>query len=229
MVDNTEDPEEYLNQQKKGIRSACRRFSYILTGALLSQGINARVVPIVADFDGLNHNIVEAWVPKLNKWIALDPTFDAFVLVDGTTTSALEIHAAAKPNSRKTISLDQHGCHHRLPEMKDYRRTYRHVFVSRTNAVFDGYRYGLFGTKRITFAHYCEPGIEPFPQQKKAVLLSGFAASGSVAAVLLIHFVMSFTIALKDYKGRTARTVEIILHLRRPVRTALGVTQLGEK
>jgi hypothetical protein len=211
MVDNTEDPNEYLNQQRKGIRSACRRFSYLLTGALLSQGVNARVVSIAADFDRdslLVHNVVEAWVPKLNKWIVLDPTHDAFVLVDGAMASALEIHAADRPESLKTVSFDQHGCHHHMPKMEDYRRSYRHVFVSRTNAVFDGYRYGLFATKQITFAHYCEPGVEPFPQQKKRVLLSGFAASSSIATFLVIDLAILLTVRLKDYKERIARAVE---------------------
>lgn len=31
-VDGTEDPETYLNMQRIGIRSSCRRFSYILMG-----------------------------------------------------------------------------------------------------------------------------------------------------------------------------------------------------
>lgn len=97
-IDKTENPEEYLQQQRRGIRSACRRFSYILTGALLSHGIDARVVSISNILDRstpLAHNVVEVWIPELNKWVVFDPTFDAVALVNGNPASALEVYRAA--------------------------------------------------------------------------------------------------------------------------------------
>jgi len=38
------DPELLLAQQQRGVPGACRRFAYVYLGALLSAGLNARVV-----------------------------------------------------------------------------------------------------------------------------------------------------------------------------------------
>lgn len=189
VLDDTEDPQKYLEEQRRGVRSACRRFSYILTGSLLSQGINARLVALTANFDrssSLSHNVVEVWLSPLNKWIVVDPTLDAFVLVNGNLASVLEIHNATRAGSRETISLDQHGSRYRLPAMEPYRRYYEHVFVSRTNAMFDGYRYGFFAAKRITFAHYSGPGIEPYPEGTKRILLLALTVSVALVFYLIL-------------------------------------------
>jgi len=189
-VDNTEEPEQYLEQQRRGLRSACRRFSYILTGALLSVGINARVVSIS---DNLNtatirgHNLVEVWIEKWNRWILLDPTFDAFVLVNGRPASLLEVRTAPASGSKASISLDQHGSHYRLQPLNEYRSMFQHVYVARTNAIFDGYRYGLLVAKRIEYVHYAGPGIEPYPEHTKELLLFGLVVSAGSAAFLTIH------------------------------------------
>ena len=199
MVDGTEEPEKYLEQQRQGVPSACRRFSYILTGALLSAGINARVVSVAESLDPsslLPHNLVEVWVPNLHKWIMLDPTIDAFVLVNGTPASLLEVYAAARPGSPMRISFDQHGSHYRIPPLDKYRRYFRHLFVARTNAIFDGYHYGLFGAKKIGFVHYAGQGIEPYPEQKKNLLLAGLAVSAGTAALLCIQCAVGLLVYL---------------------------------
>jgi len=188
-IDNTEEPERYLEQQRQGVRSACRRFSYILTGALLSLGINARVVSVSDSLNSstvLAHNLVEVWIPKWDKWILVDPTVDAFVLVNGRPASLLEVYAAATCGQQAGISFDQHGSHYRLPPLDQYRSLFRHLYVARTNAIFDGYHYGLFGAKRIEFVHYVGPGIEPYPQHTKELLLIGFALSAGSASFLTI-------------------------------------------
>ncbi|HEY2119932.1 MAG TPA: transglutaminase domain-containing protein [Candidatus Acidoferrum sp.] len=159
MIDNTEEPEKYLEQQRRGLRSACRRFSYILCGTLLSAGINARVVSLGSSLNpstGKTHNVVEVWVEKRHKWMLTDPTIDAFVLVDGKPASLLEAYAAAQPCSHARISFDQHGSHYRLPQPDEYRVYFQHLFVARTNAIFDGYRYGLLTLRRIEFDHYTD-------------------------------------------------------------------------
>ena len=183
MVDGTEEPEKYLEMQRRGIPSACRRFSYILTGALLSASINARVVSVSETLDpssGLSHNLVEVWVPRLHKWVMLDPTLDAFVLVNGVPASLREVYAAAQPGSPTRISFDQHGSHYRLMPLDEYRRYFRHLFLARTNAIFDGYHYGLFGAKRIEFVHFAAQGIKPYPQQKKEGSLAEFVGKRAV-------------------------------------------------
>jgi hypothetical protein len=190
MLDDTEDPQEYLDQQHKGRRSACRRFSFILCGALLSAGINARFVSLAEGLDrstSLNHDLVEVWVAKRHKWMLVDPTADAFVLVNGRPASLLEVYTAAQPGSNAQISFDQHGSHYRLPPLSQYRRYFRHLYVAKTNAFFDGYRYGLLGSKRIEFVHYAAPGIEPYPQRMKELLLVALAVSACLAALLIMR------------------------------------------
>ena len=187
-ADDTEDPETYLQGQKSGIYSACRRFAYIFTGALLSQGFKARVVSLVWNLDWhipLTHNVVEVWVSSLGKWVVADPTFDAFVLVNGKPASALELHDAAEPDSASKISFDQHGATFRLPPLNTYRKYFKHIFVSRTNALFDGYRFGFFARKKITFAHYVAPGLPLFPETQKQLMFCALFMSAVVILYLL--------------------------------------------
>jgi hypothetical protein len=197
-VDDTEDPEKYLEEQKKGLRSACRRFAYILTGALVAEGMNARVVGLKEGFTiprSASHNVVEVWITKLHRWIVVDPTFDSFILVNGSTASVLEVQSAARSNGK--ITFDQHGSKYRLPRMDQYRRYYNHVFVAMTNALFDGYRYGLLTRKPIYFAHYAGPGIEPYPIWRKRRALIGLAVSLTVLSYLgmeLFIIFVSFTV-----------------------------------
>ena len=49
---NHENPHRLLEEQRNGIPGACRRFSYILLGALLSAGFDARI----ASLDELAHS-----------------------------------------------------------------------------------------------------------------------------------------------------------------------------
>ena len=216
MVDNTEEPEKYLEQQRRRVPSACRRFSYSLTGALLSVGINARVVSATETLNpsaGLTHNLVEVWVQKLHKWILVDPTSDAFVPVNGSPASLLEVYAAAQPESRAHISFDQHGSHYRIPPLDMYRGYFRHLFVARTNAIFDGYRYGLFAAKGIEFVHYAGPGIEPYPEQKKELLLIVFGVSAGVATFLVIQYAAGLFFPL----GRTLKAASEALQQATPL------------
>jgi hypothetical protein len=66
------DPGILLQQQHALTPGACRRFGYVLAGALVSVGIPARLVSLQALFtDGSGHIMVEAWVDDLNKWSGL--------------------------------------------------------------------------------------------------------------------------------------------------------------
>jgi hypothetical protein len=197
-IDKTESPEEYLQQQRRGIRSACRRFSYILTGALLSHGIDARVVStsnVLDRFTPLAHNVVEVWIPPLNKWVVFDPTFDAVVLVNGNPASALEVYRAAFLFSDRRITLAQHGASYRCPPLHEYRLYFRHMFYARTNAVFDGYRYGLFSRKSIDFIHYIGPQTVPYPQAMKTGLLFGTGISFLFSVLLSADWLLRIVLA----------------------------------
>ena len=63
-LDDSEDPEQLLREQRAGFHSACRRFSYILAGSLLSVGLDARVVSLAEDFSdsARSHTLVEVWI-----------------------------------------------------------------------------------------------------------------------------------------------------------------------
>jgi hypothetical protein len=195
LVDGTEDPEQYLQMQRRGIRSACRRFSYILVGSLLSVGIQARLVtvaPILDRDQGLPHALVEVRLQKQGRWVLVDPTYDAFVLVDGQPASVIEVHDAAQVGSHRLISWDQHGFRHRLPPVEEYRSSFRHIYVSKTNAIFDGYRYGVFVRHRIEFVHYVAPGIEPYPENKKELLLIALGTSTGIMALVSVQILLGF-------------------------------------
>ncbi len=209
IVDGTEDPEAYLQQQRRGVPGACRRFSYILTGALLSAGFNARLVLMAATLNRHSptaHDVVEVWIEKMGKWVLVDPTFDAFVLVDGRPASVLEAYDAAQPGSKHSFSLDQHGSPYRLPPPETYRSYLHHVYVSKTNAVFDGYRYGLLATRKITFVHFAAPGIEPYPQGEKQFLLFAMVVFLAFAAAMVIQIFVSTFLTPKRQIEKLADT-----------------------
>jgi hypothetical protein len=192
MIDDTEDPEKYLDEQKKGLPSACRRFAYILTGALVAEGLNARLIALSEGFNlpsSKTHYVVEVWVAKLHKWAVVDPTFDAFVLVNGSIASIVEVQAAARSNG--PLTLDQHGSNYRLRRMDQYRRYYSHFFMARTNGLFDGYRYGLFARKPITFVHFSGQGIEPFPVGKKRAAFVSLMLSITILGYIVLEFLMN--------------------------------------
>lgn len=200
MVDDTEDPEKYLDEQKKGLPSACRRFAYILTGALLAEGVDARLIALSEGFNlptSKTHYVVEVWLEKLHKWAVVDPTFDAFVLVNGSIASIVEVQAAARSNG--PLTLDQHGSNYRLRRMDQYRHYYSHFFVARTNGLFDGYRYGLFARKPITFVHFSGPGIEPFPVGKKRAALVSLMLSITILSYILLQFLIE-QILLRSFR-----------------------------
>jgi len=65
------DPEVLLAQQQRGVPGACRRFAYVYLGALLSAGLNARVVSWdsgLHDRDSQAHTLVEVWIKELHTW-----------------------------------------------------------------------------------------------------------------------------------------------------------------
>jgi hypothetical protein len=61
-----------------------------------------------------------------------------------------------------------------------------------TNALFDGYRYGLLARKPIYFAHYVGSGIEPYPIWRKRRALVGLAVSLTVLFYLGMELLMIF-------------------------------------
>jgi hypothetical protein len=185
----TEDPEELLAQQSRGVPGACRRFSYILTGALVSVGLNARVVVFGKSFDQRSersHTAVEVWCEELEKWVLLDATYDTLIRIDGIPASAFEVYQALKRGDTSGITFDRDGSEKfPAPQIRAYEAVCGHLFIAQTNATFDGYRVRLVGHRRISFAHFVAAGERPYPEGMKRMLFGTAIASFAIYSVLL--------------------------------------------
>lgn len=183
---NHEDPHRLLKEQRQGVPGACRRFSYILLGALLSAGFRARIVGFVSTLnrrDAQQHAAVEVWLEELGQWVLLDPTCDTVILVDGKVASAIELHEAIMTGDLTRISFERNGgalAPH--PRAEFYQRYCRHLFVAMSNAVFDGHALRIVGRNRIRFLHYSRE-VE-YPEFRKQLLL-GAGGSGLFLSLVL--------------------------------------------
>lgn len=183
------DPNVLLQEQREGVPGACRRFAYVLVGALLADGYHARVAGFASGFDELidtTHTVAEAWIPQLNKWVMLDATFDITFLVDGRPASVLELHDLAAGDGRTSLSVQYDGLN-RAPYWKATAKMlgmYRHITVATSSAIFDGYGVGLFKPKRLTFVHLVDSMANPYPNGAKAIV--AFVCLSSAAAIAAI-------------------------------------------
>jgi hypothetical protein len=172
----TEDPEQLLEEQHKGVPGACRRLSYILTGALVSAGLNARLAAFGSSFNQRcerSHSVVEVWCGELGKWVLLDPTYDTLIRVNGVPASAFELYRALRTADASLITFDRDGSELAPgPCVRAYKGVCRHIFVAQTNALFDGYRMRVFGRRRISFAHFVEQDEAPYPELRKRFLFA---------------------------------------------------------
>jgi hypothetical protein len=182
-VEDTEEPQKLIEEQRKGLHSGCRRFAYILSGALLSVGFDSRVVNASEDLGRSirTHTLVEVWIESKGKWVLVDPAFDTLILVDGQLASLADVYLAARESGPQRVSFQRDGSKH-LPEATwdTYREYFKHIYIARTNAIFDGYGVRLFGRKRISFLHYFGKGTKPYPEETKSCLLLLCAASASI-------------------------------------------------
>lgn len=175
LDDSSEDPLLLLDRQRKGIPGACRRFAFVLAGALIAGGLDARVVGLSAglyDRDD-NHTLVEVWIPELGHWVLIDSEFDATYQVDGKPASLLQVYDAVHTDIGR-ISFERNGSNAQpLPPTELNKQIFQHLLYSQTNAYFDGYRVSLFGRKRMSFAHYADYGGSQYPEALKETLLGG--------------------------------------------------------
>lgn len=168
---NHENPHRLLEEQRKGVAGACRRFSYILLGALLSAGLDARIVCFTSSLRRReSHVAVEVWIQELTQWVLLDATCDTAVLVDGKLASALELHEVVVQGQLERIEFERNGTTlEPSPSATAYGRWCRHLFVAMSNAIFDGYAVRLAGPRRLRFLHYSRES--PYPRFRKQFLL----------------------------------------------------------
>ncbi len=187
-VDDSEDPHRLLQEQRQGAHGACRRFAYILAGSLVSIGLEARLVHIAETFrdSGRNHTLVEVWIDGWNKWVLVDPTFDTFILIDGAPASMIEMYRVQQTTVMRRVSFQRDGSSHLpVPTWAVYDGLFKHLYIAKTNAFFDGYRLGLFGPKKIAFLHLVDKGVEPHPQRRKELLAIGCTVSALAALIML--------------------------------------------
>jgi hypothetical protein len=194
---NHEDPHQLLKEQRLGIPGACRRFSYILLGALLSAGFRARVVAFSSSLnrrDTRQHAAVEVWLDELAQWVLLDPTFDTVILVDGKLASAIDLHEAIAVGDLTRISFERNGgtlVPH--PRAVSYQCSCRHLFVAMSNAVFDGHAVRMLGRNRISFMHYSREA--EYPEFRKQLLLGAGGSSLFLSLVSWTWLLVSLTAA----------------------------------
>jgi len=188
---NHENPHRLLEEQRKGVPGACRRFSYILLGALLSAGFDARIACFTSSLhrSGVrSHVTVEVWIEELTQWVLLDPTYDTVVLVDGKVASALELQEAVVREQLDRITFERNGATlEPCPRPATYGRPCRHLFVAVSNAIFDGYSVRIVGPKRLRFLHYSREST--YPTLRKQVLL-GAGGSGLCVSVMFWAWIL---------------------------------------
>ncbi len=80
------------DKSDKGVN--CESLSTILVECLLSIGIKGRVVFLMpfSPYDCDNHVVAEAFIPEEDKWIMIDPTYNAFFTsAEGNILSVMEL------------------------------------------------------------------------------------------------------------------------------------------
>ncbi len=177
-----ENPLVSLEDQRAGNPGACRRFAYILAGALLAGDMHPRLIHIAQNFldDSFNHTLVEVWIDSLSKWIVIDADYDTLYLIDNQPASMLELHNAVARKEFERISFARNGSKY-LPEPTVYEgqqpsrliKSFRHIYYATTNAFFDGYTVKLCGKKKISFLNYYDRNTPPYPIVKKKIALAG--------------------------------------------------------
>jgi hypothetical protein len=192
---NHESPHRLLEEQRKGVPGSCRRFSYVLLGALLSTGFDARIVCFTSSLhrrSAESHVGVEVWIEDLRQWVFLDPTFDTVVQVQGKLASAVELQAAIAEGRVDEIAFERSGATlEPHPTTEVYARYCRHLFVAMSNAVFDGYAVRMIGSERISFLHYNNEAA--YPEVRKQLLLWGGANGLFLSAIFWALTLLSMT------------------------------------
>jgi transglutaminase superfamily protein len=172
------DPGILLEQQHALTPGACRRFGYILAGALVSAGIPARLVSLQTLFtDGSGHIMVEAWVDGVNKWILVDPTADTMFLVDGRYGSLLELRNALLSGRLDRIQFERNGSIlEPAPNLKYFSEIARHAFVFTNECFFTDPPRTKASLWRTRVIHYVDEHATPYPECARRALLVGVAA-----------------------------------------------------
>jgi hypothetical protein len=182
------DPDLLLRDQRTRKPGACRRFAWVLTGALNSVGIDARIVVMANGFDDVSttHVLTEAWIPELQKWVLVDPTTSTLFLVDGHYASLIELRSALLNGQTRRVTFDRSGSNRvPAPTVTYYTSVARHIFVSGTNPAFLARPFWAFKqVSGASFYHLADTVAPPYPQIEKDLLLGATFITGIFGTVL---------------------------------------------
>jgi hypothetical protein len=106
------DPISILKDAEQGKAVRCIEYARVLTGCLVAVGVTARIIGLKQKNVetmrcGAGHVVTEAYLPSLNKWILVDPQFDAIPIVEGYPLNAVELQRslATRHNGLTLASL----------------------------------------------------------------------------------------------------------------------------
>jgi hypothetical protein len=155
--------------------------------------LNARVVNWDSSFydrDPRAHSLVEVWIEELHTWVMMDAMSDQEFLVDGRPASLIDVREAVLRGESQRVSVDHPSLGRSSLTLPS--EALRHVYVSRTNAVFDGYSVDVLTTRSISFLHYVDRMAEPYPQVYKRLLIVVGAATFLLGTALLAAAAAAF-------------------------------------
>lgn len=191
------DPGVLLEQQSKLTPGACRRFSYVLAGALLSAGTPARVVALQAYLgDGLGHIMVEAWLDDMKQWVLVDPTSDSMFQIDGRYASLLQLRQVLQTGETKRIRFERHGSDlDPGPSMAYFQQIARHAFFFTNEMIFRDPPLTKASVWGFRVLHYVDEEADPYPEVTKKASLAAGAMLGLSGVLLFFALLRS----LRDY------------------------------
>ena len=169
-----DDPHKLLDQMIAGHSGACRRCAHVLIGVLLAMGLRARLVAGTSGFDGreVSHCLVEVWIGDIGKWVLLDPAFDTTFHIDGKPASLFEVYQAYRHGQQQRVQFDRLGSILQpAPTHEFYRGVFLHIYVAKSNAIFEGYAVRLIPYKQIGFMHHYDHKMTRYPQYRKLCYL----------------------------------------------------------
>ncbi|HEX5708022.1 MAG TPA: transglutaminase-like domain-containing protein, partial [Pyrinomonadaceae bacterium] len=104
------DPISILREAAEGKRFRCVEYAVVLSGALNSVGIPARVLALKTEDaetreSGAGHVVAEAYLADLKKWVMVDGQFDVIPTLKGRPLNAVELQRALA-RGEKRLGVD---------------------------------------------------------------------------------------------------------------------------
>ena len=128
------------------------------------------------------------------------------LVVDDKPASLVEVYEATRRADLGGLRFERSGATTEPSPTLDarYISMFKHLFYSNTNAVFDGYKIALFGSRKIGFIHAAESDVDAYPETRKQVALWS-------SLILAFSAFASFVLALRNLSrsGDTAMSLAV--------------------